>query len=231
MDLAEYKNLTGLTVCTADETRVTANIARSQKILEAMLGFTLTADDVNNNEYTELGKTKTECPNPENIDITDLDDPDSVVYAYRLFPYNHKDQYLSIDPATVINKVKLVVNNVTVKTLVAFDDYRYESKQGLIKFLEKIVNWCSDCCFCNQVQLAVDANWVWPDEIPSDLNYVWADMITWYSDPKNNIKSESLGPHSYSKFNNTPPEKIQANYDIIKKYAGPNGSIKMSITE
>lgn len=232
MDLAKYTELTGIIVSTSQATRVTAQIKRSQKILESMLGFTLDITKVNTNEYIEIGKTKTECPCIESININNLNPADAVIYAYRLFNYNKNDKYFFIDPATAINKIKLVVDGVTVKTLVEFEDYRLDYKQGIVKFIEKITNWCSEYFNCEHVQLAVDANWVWANvaNIPDDLNYVWTDMITFYSDSKNNIKSESLGPHSYTKFDNTLLELFKQNLPIIKKYSGPNGSVNRLIT-
>jgi len=232
MDIAEYQSLTGITVATNNITRVTAQIARTQKILESMLGFTLDETLVDVNEYAEIGKTQSECPCITSVDIDDLDPADAVVFAYRMFTYNNNDKWMAIDPCTAINKVKLVIDGVTVMTLAEFEDYRYELKGGIIKYLERIKTWCSEYYCDENIQLAVDANWVWPDEtdIPDELKYVWAEMVTFYSDPKYNIKSETLGPHSYSKFDNSKPEFQSQNIPIIKKYSGPDGSINKTIT-
>lgn len=233
MDITEYETLTGITVPNSQETLITATIAKTQSLLESILGYTLDESKVDVNQYTELGKTPSECPNPCNVDIVNLIAPDAVIYAYRLFDYNKKDKFLAIDPCTLIHKVKLVIGNVTVKTLVEFEDYRIDKKNGLIRYLEKLdCCWCSNLDCCDNVQLAVDADWVWPDEddIPIDLQYVWADMITYYSDCSKDIKSESLGPHSYTKFDNIKPENKSENLLIIKKYSGPNGIINKTIT-
>lgn len=232
MDITDYQTLTGITVPTDSVAKVTANIARTQSIIENMLGFTLDETKVDINQYVELGKTTSDCPCTCDIDITSLDAPDAVVGAYRLFPYNKNDKYLSIDPAVEIHAIKLVVNDVTIRTLVEFEDYRIDVQNGLIRFIEVIECWCSDLKYCNHVQLAVDADWAWldKDDIPLDLQYVWTDMVTFYSNPQNNIKSETLGPHSYTKFENIKPENKSENLLIIKKYSGPNGIVNKIIT-
>ena len=226
MDITEYELLTGINVPTSQEALITANIVKTQTLLESILGYTLDETKVDVNQYTELGKTASECPNACDIDIDSLEAPDSVIYAYRIFDYNRKDKYIAIDPCTEIHAVKLIIGNVTVKTLVEFEDYRIDQKNGLIRYLEKLdCCWCSNLDCCDNVQLAVDAEWVWQDEddIPLDLKYLWTDMVTHYSDSSNNIKSESLGPHSYTKFDNIKPET--KSLSIIKIYAGPNGTV------
>lgn len=231
MDLSTYEELTGLTVETTDETRVIAQIDRTQSILEALLGYSLDTSIAGENRYSEIGKTKEEC-DCDTPDEEDLDAPDAVVSAYRLFPYNKHDHYLSIDPATSVNAVKLVRNGITFKTI---DDFKVNYRQGFIKFIEQIRCWCL-YDYCSQVQLAVDAVWMGSEidynisPLPNDLLNIWADMVTFYSDPKWNIKSETLGTHSYSKFTTDPPEILLINLSILKKYAGPNGTINKTIT-
>lgn len=233
MDLATYETLTGINVPSSQESRITAVINRCQKTIESSLGFTLDETLVIENQYIELGKTKTECLCPSEIDIDNLDAPDAVICAYRVFEYNKDDKYLSIDPATSINSVKLVIGNVTVKTLVEFEDYTCNYENGLIKYLEKVECWCSDLCCSKNVQLAVDAEWVWQDEddIPEELSYLMCDMVSYYSDSKSNIKSESLGPHSYTKFDNVSPELQSKNVVIINKYSGPHSTLKRVIVK
>lgn len=232
MNLADYQDLTGDVVASSDETRYQAQIVRCRRILETMLGFTLDPDSVDSNLYSETGKTATECPCP-NVDTETLLDPDSVTFAYRLYSYDKRDKYLHIDPCTAIHKVKLVKDGITFRT---FETYEFMTKpelDGIIKYLEV----CDDCCTCssnceNCVQLAVDATWLWDDEddIPEDLKLVWADMVTFYADRKRNIKSETLGPHSYSRFDKQPPESEPQNMAVIQKYAGPLGSAKRNTT-
>jgi hypothetical protein len=230
MTLAEYEILTGVTVPIANQTRVTAQIAKTQAILESLLGYSLDPSIASENQYDELGISPTECP----CDTpTTLNPAEPVQFAYRLFPYNKKDSILSIDPAFSINQVKLVRNGITFKTI---DDWHGILKNGLIKYLQQNLCWCSCCDLCEGVQLAVDAVWLGAEvdynnvELPVDLQGVWAEMITYYSCPKTNIKSETLGSHSYTKFQDEKPEMISINQSIIKKYAGPNGLLARTIT-
>ena len=222
MNITEYQELSGINVASKDVDRVTATISKTQKILEGMLGYSLDTRDTN--EYDEIGKTITECPC--DINLNNLSAPDSVEFAYRLFTYREDDKYLFIDPATVIYAVKLVKDGVTVKTLDS-DDYRAHFKNGLVKFIERRKLWCD--VECEFVQLAVDAEWAF-EEVPDDLLYIWADMITYYSDLNKDIKSQVLGTHSYTKFDNKEPENKSESLSIIKKYAGPNGSLNRTVT-
>ena len=223
MTLAEYETLTGITVPVASQARVTAQIARTQAILESILGYSLDPAIASDNQYDELGISTTDCPCET---PTDLNPAEPVQFAYRLFPYNTKDSILSIDPALSINQVKLVRNGITFKTI---DDWHGISKNGFIKYLQQIECWCSCCQDCEAVQLAVDAVWIGAEVdyndvvLPADLQGVWADMITYYSCPKTNIKSETLGSHSYTRFADEKPETVLFNQSIIKKYVGPNG--------
>lgn len=232
MTLSEYQTLAGVTVSSSNTTKVTATIARTQAILETLLGFTLDPDEVTTNLYNERGKTDENCFCPS-VDLSGLDDPDTVVGAYRLYRYNDLDKYFHIDPASRINAVKLVYikqgtgnNGITFKTF-DWDEIRVSyGRDGFTKYIEH----CEDClcsCDCDEcVQLAVDAEWLWDDELPLDLQYLWADMITWYSDSKNKgIKSETIDTHSYTRFDNKPPETEPQNLAVLKKYAGPYGSV------
>lgn len=231
MNLAEFESLTGITVPTSKQARVTAVLAKTQRILEDMLGFTLdtAAETVNENQYTETGKTPTDCPCPSSS--ATLLDPDEVVSAYRLFSYNVNDKNLLIDPASEVYKVKLVKDGVTYKTLDP-DDYRLNYKNGIIKFIEQIECFCTTTCctICEFAQLAVDADWLWSDSIPDDLLDVQAEMTEYYSSANRDLKSETLGSHSYTKADTTPPELRDRNLKIIQKYAGPNGSLRRNPT-
>lgn len=232
MTISEYQTITGTTVSTSDINRVTATITKTQRMLETLLGFSLTPAEVNDNQYIEIGKTTLECPCPS-VNIGSLELPDPVIYAYRLYPYNPKDKYFSIDPATAVHALKLVKDGVTFRTLDS-DVYRLEYKQGIVKYIERCEDWCF-CqtldCYCTQ--LAVDADWLWDGSpaIPDDLAQVWAEMTTFYAMPDLNrkLKSETLGSHSYTK-DNRPPEQDENNLAVIIKYAGPNGSAKKTIT-
>ena len=232
MNLDKYKELSGTNVETSDETRVTAVIARTRYLLEAMLGFTLDTSKTNKNFYNETGKSPIECSCLD-IDTTNLLAPDDIIGSYRLFRYNKDDVYCLTDPFVNVHKVKLVYigqgyseeSSITVKTF-DFDEIRVQYQSDFGKYIQFIYNTFK-CCGCdeNNVQIAIDADWLYEGCIPRDLQYVWTDMITFYSDLKSDIKSESITGHSYTKFERVLPEEIAQNISIIKKYAGPNGSV------
>lgn len=236
MDLSTYQTLTGITVSSDNIATVTAQIARTRAMLETMLGFTLDSSQVNTNLYNELGKAANECACPD-VESENLQDPDAVVTAYRLYRYNSLDKYFHTDPFTKLNKVKLVFikpgatpNGVTLKT---FDPEEIRSQFGRENFA-KYIEHCIDClcsCDCSDcVQLAVDADWLWTGTLPVDLQYVWTDMITWYANCKKDIRSESIDTHSYTKFDRSAPELEPQNLAVIKKYAGPYGSVTVMPT-
>ena len=228
MTLEEYETLTGTTVSASNQAVVEAQLNRVKAILETLLGYTLTPDDVLENLYNELGISPLEC-SCSSVDVDNLNPADEVEYAYRLYRYNHKDKYLFVDPFTEINKVKLVKDGVTIKVLDP-DEYRVQyGRDGIGKYIE-VCDGCFCVCDCDDcVQLAVDANWVF-ETIPDDLLYVWADMVTFYADCKQDVRSESIGAHSYTKFDKTPPETIPTNKAVLVKYAGPWGSLTKTPT-
>lgn len=234
MDLEQYESLTGITVPDSQVAVVTAQLDRVKAILETMLGYTLTPDDVLTNLYNELGISPVEC-SCSNVDVENLNPPDEVEFAYRLYRYNHKDKYLFVDPFSEINKVKLVKDDVTIKVLDP-DEYRVQyGRDGIAKYIE-VCDECFCTCECRDcIQLAVDANWLWQDDlylpsIPNDLLFVWADMVTYYADCQSNIKSETIGAHSYTKFDDIAPETIPSNLAVLQRYAGPYGSIIVTPT-
>ncbi len=233
MDLAKYEELTGITVSESEEAAYQAQIRRTQRMLETMLGFTLDPSKTNTNFYNEVGKTSTNCFCPD-VSTSDLLPPDPVIGAYRLYRYNKLDKYFFVDPFTNVHAVKLVFikegsdgTDVTIKTFDS-DDIRLQiGRDGIGKYIQH----CETClcvCECETcVQLAVDADWLFQDEIPDDLLYVWADMITYQVDCKKDIKSESITGHSYTKFDQVLPETEPQNLAVIKKYAGPYGSVSV----
>ena len=221
MDLVKYQELTGITVPTNQITSVEAQIKRVRVRLEGLLGWPLLKSKVSINHYDELGKSATEC----DFDGDALNDPDDVVNAYRLFRFDKSDQYLKVDPFIRLHSAKLVFlrpveppNGVTVQTL---DDIRVHTVNGVSKYIER----CQDCLCrfdCEDcVQLAVDADWLYEDCLPEDLLYLWADAVSYEIDCKKDIKSETLGTHSYTKFDRQDPLIISAS--VVKKYAGANG--------
>lgn len=253
MDLTEYQALTGITVADDQITFVEAQIRRTQKILESLLGFTLDPDNVNENFYIEQGKTTADCfcPNVDFDNLDNLEAPDEVVTAYRLYSYNPNDKFYHVDPFTQVHQVKLVFNDVTIRTF-EIDDYRANFHNGWAKFIEDCTNNVCMCSCRNCVQLAVDADWLFVCDssvdssidssvgscIDEELLYIWADMITHYADCKSDVKSESIGSHSYTKYSDAaagregiklPPEEKPSNIKVLKKYAGPNGTLTQVI--
>lgn len=227
MTLDEYEELTGTSVASSQRRAFSAQLVRTQRRLEHLLGFTLDPDQVTENLYTETGKTQSESVCSD-IDDADLLPADAVVGAYRIFPYNADDRFLHVDPFSTVHAVKLISGDVTVRTFDS-DEYVAQRKQGgWGKYLAVPGHWWLCRCQRNCVQLAVDADWLWDkdgdhDGLPEDLLDVWADMASSHADDKRNIKSESIGAHSYTKFDSKPPEKENAS--ILKKYAGPNGAV------
>lgn len=233
MTLAEYQTLTGITVPSSKQALVTAQINRVQQMLETMLGYTLNPDNVTQNLYNEQGKTAQECACPS-VDTSTLQAPDAVNGAYRLYSYNPNDKKFHVDPFCRVFNVKLVKDGVTIKTF-ATTEYRVDyGQEGLSKYIENCqTSMCS--CDCNDcIQLAVDASWLWQesDAIPSALQYVWADMVTYYANCKKDVKQESVGSHSYTKFDKATvePELQRNNLAVIKRYAGPYGSVTPKVT-
>lgn len=228
MNLAEYQTLTGTTVSASQTALYTAQIARTQIILESMLGYSLSSPSTN--FYNELGKTRYENP-CSIVDTTNLDPADAVVYAYRIYDYRESDPFFYVDPFTDLHKVKLITtvdpivgnNGVTVKTFKA-DEYRiqYSTPFNWAKYIHHTQRYRRYECLDFTFQLAVDATWT--SAVPTPLQYAWADMITYYAmGDKKNVKSETIGPHSYTLGNIDVPQELSANLKVIQQYAGPKG--------
>lgn len=232
MDLKKYKELTGATVKTSDEARITATIRRTKATLETMLGFTIKPKNL----YTEKGKTRYEGAYPIK-DFSNLLDPDEEQGIYKLFRYSDKDKYLHVDPFKNVYAVKLVmpINDGEFVTVATLDNVSPEYMQGGIgKFIERYEEWFSwqwyktwqlswKGTYDGGLQLAVDADWI--DCLPDDIMYLWADMVTYYADPNHNIKSESVDGHSWSKGDYIAPELKSTNKLLLSRYAGPYGSV------
>lgn len=229
MDLSGYQTLTGITVAAADQARVIAEIVRARRKLESLLGYTLDPALINTNLYNELGKTNSELSCPI-VDTSTLLPPDPVVTAYRLYNFSGEDPYMHIDPFTTLNAVKLVYlrpgaapNGVTVKTFDVNYLRTHRSRDTWSKYLHEFYSYYSWHCGHNHdVQLAVDAVWQFAT-IPDDLKEIWADVVTFNSDIKKGIKSESILTHSYTRFDNVSPETLPESTNIIGRYAGPHG--------
>ena len=231
MDLETYEMLMGITIPESKRTYFNAQIKRVQTKLESLLGFTLEAHKI----YTELGKTQRECVCPDIPNMESLLPPDEVKGIIKVFPYNHKDKFLHIDPFIDVYNVKLgkVLDDKTFITYKTFEHFtKHYSMQGIGNNVEKCETCFCDCDCKDCVQLIVDANWVdFLDEesgetdIPDDLLYLWCDMINYYADPTKDIKSESVDGHSWSKGDIKPPEELIENKLILQRYAGPYGQI------
>src|SRR5664279_2768977 len=237
MDLTDFEELTGTTVTDSRRARVAANIERCRAKLETKLGYPLDPDKVTQNLYTETGKLPGDGFFAWNFDTITLDTPDPVVGAYRIFNFNQLDHSLHIDPFSAIHAVKLVRGSVTLWTLDADDFTTHAENGGLTRYIELVWpiwrarplwNTPSVYGLDPHVQLAVDADWLWPQntegdqDIPSDLLYVWADMVEYYANQKRLVKSETVGSHSYSK-DISAPEDLDGAVTTIGNYAGGNG--------
>jgi len=225
MDCSVYTQLTGKT-CTPE---VEKQIKRTRAVLESMLGYTLDPTKVNTNLYNELGKSPIEC-SCSNVDVSSLLPPDSVQFAYRLYRYNNKDRFLFVDPFTELYKVKLVKDNITIRTFKPEEIRVQYGRDGIAKYIE-VCETCFCICECvGCVQLAVDAKWQW-QTIPDDLLYAWTDLIDYYIDCGKNIKSESIGPHSYTKFDQLLPQEDIRITSVLQRYAGPYGTLTVEPTQ
>jgi hypothetical protein len=237
MDLDRLQELTGTTVTSSQMAKVAANIDRCRAKLETKLGYPLDPEKVTQNLYTETGKVPGDGFFAFNLDTVTLEDPDEVIGAYRVFPFHEADQLLHVDPFSAIHAVKLVRGSVTLRTLDADDYSIHAENNGLKRYIA--LTWplwrtwigrAWDVYGDRGVQLAVDADWLWPEtdegsqDIPDDLAYVWADHVAWLSDDTRFIKSENRGTRSYTKSEVKPPLGDVDNQQTIAKYAGPNGT-------
>lgn len=241
MTIEKYQELTGITVASEDTAKVNVQLNRTRLALEAMLGYSLKKSKAYENQYEEKGIAKVECPFRGLIsDITDLelDPPDTVIGSYRIFNFNNSDNYFKVDPYTRLHKVKLVFlqsglgnepNGITHKTFEA-GRVRIHKEKGIQKYIERCPEcWCICECYDNCVQLAVDADWLNEDCLPEELSYLWAEMVEFYSNDKRDVVAETLGTHSYKLDKRSSPETLDTNIAIIKKYAGPHGSLNRTI--
>lgn len=238
--------LSGVTVPSERQSVMTAQLRRTQTLLETFLGFTLDSDRTNSNLYTELGILPTAnnlfnwtCEMFDWWSYLDtpsetLDPADAVVTAYRLYRYNDKDKFFHVDPFTTLNKVKLIRDGVTVRVFQPAEYRIRRGRDGWSKYIEDCRMWKGVCvCGRSCLQLAVDAEWLWQnqDDIPVDLQFIQAEMATYYGDPTRLLKSEHIGDYSYTKLDDTAnrttliPQDMPENAATIIRYAGPYGSM------
>lgn len=249
MNLEKYKELTGNTVPASKEAKVTATIRRTKTLLETLLGYSLKPKNL----YTELGKVQFEgflplIPDLNNLDSLNLLDPDEEQGGgYKLFPFEDKDKYFHVDPFTSVYKVKLVMPLPQGDFITICDLDNIVASYGrdnIAKYIERHWEWFTWAWYRTYqysfttnsdagLMLAVDADWI--DCYPSDLEYLWADMIEYYSDSNysitGNIKSESVDGHSWSRTSanssvaDESPEASPANQLLLQRYAGPFGAV------
>ena len=228
MDIKKYTQLTGKTVSSSEEATFNAMIRRSKAMLETQLGFTLNPSNL----YNELGKAENECACPK-VDTSTLLPPDEEQGVTKLFTYNKDDRFFHVDPFREVYSVKLVYVDhdnefVTMKTL---DNVKPQyGRDGIGKYIENCMNCQCECGCDGCVQLAVDADWL--DCYPDDILYLWADMIDYQIDCKKGLKSESIEGHSWSRTNEATmsPEVLPHNVLLLKRYAGPYGSVAVMPT-
>ena len=249
MDLAKYEELTGTTVPAGDVGRVTATINRVNAQLESLLGYPL--DPAENLDITELGKVQYQVLYPYYpyypIDPDNLLPPDVAEGVFRLFPYNEDDIYVKTDPFTNVYHVKLVqaVNDDEFITIIDLNDYTIKRLKKFGKYIQEQFGWFRWNWYSwlvgnlgkdNGMLIAVDGDWADGTNLPNDLLYLWADMVTYYSSEDvsvtGNIKSESVNGHSWSKTNagggkgeDLSPERSASGLKTLAQYAGPNGTL------
>lgn len=245
MTIAEYEELTGLTVSTAETPKITATLKRAQTKLESLLGYSLSKQKT----WTELGKVRYDglIPFPSlplNDDVLDnLLPPDDESGNTQLFSFNALDKHLRINPAKEVYRAKIVlpINEDEFITISELENLTpYLNSAGLVTALTRYESWFTwswwtalPWGYTGKLQLAVDAKYINvcdADKYP-DLAYLLADMTTYYADPNysimGNIRSESIDSHSYSRASTgaTPdsaaPEGQITSKRIIEKYAGP----------
>ena len=242
MDLEKYIELTGETVDASKEAKVNATIRRTRAQLESLLGYSLTPENL----YTELGKVQFQGYLPVLNNTDNLLPADEQEGTYKLFAYNEKDDFIHVDPFINLYHVKLVkpLNNGEFITVVDFDNVVAKHERGGIgRFIERYWEWFTWAWYKTYLlswtsesdaglMIAVDADWI--DCYPDDILYIWADMVTYYSDDEvsvtGNIKSESVDGHSWSrgttgKGEDLPPQEQPSAQGLLARYVGPYGAI------
>lgn len=245
MTIADYQNLTGMTVLDEDVTRINAVIRRSETRLETLLGYSLSKQK----KWTELGKVQYDglvpFPSlPVSDDVLDnLSIPDEQTGDIQLFSFDERDKHLRINPAKEVYRAKIVlpINSDEFITICDLENLTpYLNSASLVVALTRYYGWFTWAWWNsllwpmkNSLMLAVDADYVNvcdANKYP-DLAYLLADMVTYYSDPNyslvGNIRSESIDSHSYSRAStgkdpdSAAPEGQYSSKLIIEKYAGP----------
>lgn len=250
MDLAKFQELTGTTVAEGDAAKYKAVIRRTNGLLETALGYSLAPSK--NLDNQELGKVQFDGISPfYPVQLNTLLPADEQDGSYRLFPYNENDPYIKTDPFSNVYHVKLVQaqNDDEFVTFTDLNDFTSKKVRKFGKYIEKQVGWFGWGWYGSLLQnlgshngllVAVDADWLTCNNMPTDLQYLWADMVTYYSSDDisvtGNLKSESVNGHSWSYSNagggkgvDLSPEQSLAGLKTIAQYAGPNGALATRI--
>ncbi len=245
MDLAKYQELTGQTVSEADVARVNATIRRVNGLLESALGYSLSPNK--NLDKEELGKVQFQGAYPYYpVNVDSLLPADEQDGEYRVFNYNDKDIYIQTDPFRNVYHVKLVQvqNDDSFVTIWDLTGFTSKNARKFGKFIQRETTWFNWDWYSwlvenvgngNGLMVAVDADWLDCTNMPSDLAYLWADMVAYYSNEdysvSGSLKSESVNGHSWTRANagggkgvDLSPEQSDAGLKTLKQYAGPNGN-------
>lgn len=251
MTIAEYQELTGITVATADEPRVKAAIRKAEVKLGSLLGYSLSKQQ----KWTELGRVRFDglVPFPSlpvsEETLENLSEPDEQTGDYQVFNFDELDKHIRINPAKQIHRAKIVlpVNRDEFITIYDLENATpYLNSAGLVVAVSRYSNWYTWTWWNSllwadrqNLMIAVDADYVNVCDANkyADLAYLLCDMITYYADPSysimGNIRSESIDSHSYSRAStgSTPdsaaPEGQGSSKMIIEKYAGPGAFRKL----
>ncbi len=245
MTIAEYQELTGVTVPDSDTAKMNAVLRRSQTRLETLLGYSLSKQK----KWTEQGKVRFDglIPFPSlpvsDLVLSRLVEPDEQDGDIQLFHFDELDTHFRINPAKQVYRAKLVIpvsddEFITVAELT--NSTPYLNSAGLVTAITRSPYWFNWTWWPTvltsdkrNLMLAIEADFVNvcdANKYP-DMAYLLADMATYYSDPTysimGNIRSESIDSHSYSRASTganpdlAAPEGQSVSKKIIEKYAGP----------
>jgi len=251
MTIAEYQNLTGVTVAESDTNRVKAAIRKSEVKLSGLLGYSLSKQQT----WTELGKVQYDGFQPfPSLPVSDevkdnLSPADDQTGDIQLFNLDSLDTHIRINPAREVYRAKIVlpINRDEFITIYNLDNATpYLNSVGLVTAITRHKSWFTWTWWNSLVwtdrsklMLAVDADYVNVCDANryQDLAYLLADMVSYYSDPDysllGNIRSESIDSHSYSRAptGQTPdtsaPEGQLTSRKVIERYAGPGAFRKL----
>lgn len=251
MTIAEYTELTGITVSTADEPRVKAAIRKAEVKLSSLLGYSLSKQQT----WTELGRVRYDglVPFPSlpvgEETLENLSEPDDQIGNIQLFNFDELDKHIRINPAKQVHRAKIVlpVNRDEFITIYDLENATpYLNSASLVVAISRYSTWYTWTWWNSllwadrqNLMIAVDADYVNvcdANKYP-DLAYLLCDMVQYYSDPSysvmGNIRSESIDSHSYSRAStgkdsdSSAPEGQASSKMIIEKYAGPGAFRKL----